>query len=122
MIGAALAALGLLSPSPSGWALYGLGVLLGVGNGLSIVSFQYALQAGTPPELVGRIFGIQQSASSAILLAAPLLGGLMIRSTGPSSAFLLLGTVTAGIGLIGLVLRSRLGAQAPAPAEKGRAA
>ncbi|MGP3782981.1 hypothetical protein [Paenibacillus sp. 1A_MP2] len=59
----------------------------------------------TPPAYVGRVFGIQNSLSSVVLVAAPLAGGALIRSVGPSPTFQYIGMATLAIGVAGMLLQ-----------------
>ncbi|MFD2611161.1 hypothetical protein [Paenibacillus gansuensis] len=53
--------------------------------------------------MVGRIFGIQQTVTSTLMIAAPLTGGMLIQSLGAGYLFLLLGLLTGALGLLGNV-------------------
>jgi MFS family permease len=103
LIGGSVAGLGLLQPGASEiWVLL-LGFLLGIGNGMVIVAFNYCLQKETPPHMTGRIFGIQNTVLSAVMIAAPLLGGLLVELAGPGRIFVNFGIIQVIIGLTGLL-------------------
>ncbi|QSF45945.1 MFS transporter [Paenibacillus tianjinensis] len=103
LIGVPVAGLGLLPPGASVvWVLV-LGFVLGMGNGIFAVAFNYMLQKETPPHMTGRIFGIQNTVLSAVLVIAPLLGGLLVEFAGPARIFLIFGLLQAILGLIGLI-------------------
>jgi hypothetical protein len=70
-----------------------------------MVTLNYLLQKETPPAYVGRVFGIQNSLSSVVLVVAPLAGGALIRSVGPSPTFQYIGIATLVIGMAGIVLQ-----------------
>ncbi|MBR2565382.1 MAG: MFS transporter [Paenibacillus sp.] len=108
LIGAGIAALGWIEPNTSGIWIIVLGIWIGLGNGLFMVTMNYVLQKETPPDYVGRVFGIQNSLFSIVLVAAPLAGGAIIRSNGPSPTFQLIGLVTLAIGLAGILLQRML--------------
>ncbi|MFX3635974.1 MAG: MFS transporter [Candidatus Pristimantibacillus sp.] len=101
----------LLGSSPPGIGiglLLGYGVVIGIGNGLYMVTQNYTLQKETPAHMTGRVFGIQNTIISFILLTAPLAGGVLIRSVGASSSFVLIGLMTGTLGLLGVLLRHLL--------------
>ncbi|EAM8910424.1 hypothetical protein C3581_24305 [Salmonella enterica] len=83
-----------------------------------MVTLNYLLQKETPPAYVGRVFGIQNSLSSVVLVAAPLAGGALIRSVGPSPTFQYIGMATLAIGVAGMLLQRILWeGEQPHPAE-----
>ncbi len=103
LIGVSVAGLGLLQPgAPVFWVLL-LGFILGAGNGAFAVAFNYMLQKETPPHMTGRIFGIQNTVLSAVLIIAPLLGGLLVQFAGPGRIFQIFGLIQAALGLAGLL-------------------
>ncbi|GIP23591.1 MFS transporter [Paenibacillus sp. J22TS3] len=105
LIGIAIGAMGLLSPgSPEIWSLV-LGFVIGIGNGLFMVTNNYVLQKETPEDMTGRIFGIQNMMSSTIMIAAPLTGGLLIRGFGVEVVFFVLGLLVLLFGLVCLLLQ-----------------
>ncbi|MNE93063.1 hypothetical protein D3C80_1908610 [compost metagenome] len=53
--------------------------------------------------MTGRIFGIQNTVLSAVLIIAPLMGGLLVEYAGPARIFLIFGLLQAILGLIGLI-------------------
>ncbi|MDN4601248.1 MFS transporter [Paenibacillus sp. F6_3S_P_1C] len=118
LIGAGIAALGWIGPHTSGIWVIIWGLCIGLGNGLFMVTLNYLLQKETPPAYVGRVFGIQNSLSSVVLVVAPLAGGALIRSVGPSPTFQYIGMATLAIGVAGMLLQRILweGKQ-PHPAE-----
>lgn len=105
LIGAGIAALGWVDPhTPDVWIIV-WGLCIGLGNGLSMVTLNYLLQKETPPAYVGRVFGIQNSMSSVVLVVAPLAGGALIRIMGPGLTFQFIGIATLAIGVAGIVLQ-----------------
>ncbi|OZB93486.1 MFS transporter [Paenibacillus sp. XY044] len=105
LVGAAIGAMGLLRPgSPEIWSIV-LGLLIGIGNGLFMVTNNYVLQKETPEGMTGRIFGIQNMMSSTIMIAAPLAGGLLIKGYGVEEVFCVLGVLVLVFGLICLLLQ-----------------
>ncbi|MFF2912678.1 MFS transporter [Paenibacillus sp. NPDC057934] len=113
LIGAAFSGLGFLSPGAGLFPVLLMGLLLGLGNGVAMITFNYCLQKETPPHIIGRIFGIQSTILSAVMIIAPLLGGILVQNAGPSAIFVNFGIVIAGIGLLGFLLQRVLW-----PAEK----
>lgn len=103
LIGGSVAGLGLLQPGASVvWVLL-LGFVLGIGNGTAAVAFNYMLQKETPPHMTGRVFGIQTTVLSAVMIIAPLMGGLLVEFSGPGRIFLIFGLIQVMLGLIGLL-------------------
>lgn len=105
LLGASVTGLGLLAPNSSTiWVLI-LGLMLGVGNGMFFVTFNYNLQKETPSHMTGRVFGIQSTAMGLIMLTAPLIGGGLVQFAGASLIFMELGIVLSILGLIGLLFK-----------------
>ncbi|WP_342427429.1 MFS transporter [Paenibacillus sp. FSL L8-0158] len=106
LVGGAIAALGWAQPG-TGWpVLLMIGAVLGVGNGLYIITQNYILQAKTPADMVGRVFGIQSTVIGAIMVVSPLAGGVLIRLAGAGTAFVWIGMTVGILGLAGLLLQS----------------
>ncbi|AKG33619.1 MFS transporter [Paenibacillus durus] len=108
LIGAAIGGLGLLPPGVSLLPVLLLGLLMGAGNGMFMITFNYCLQKETPPHMTGRVFGIQSMVLNAAMIAAPLLGGTMVDLAGPRRIFASFGLVIAMIGAAGILLRRLL--------------
>ncbi|WP_342553289.1 MFS transporter [Paenibacillus sp. FSL R7-0652] len=108
LIGTGIAALGWVGPGTSTAWIVVMGLCTGLGNGLFMVTMNYLLQKETSPDYVGRVFGIQNSLFSVVLVAAPLAGGALIRLAGPSPTFQMIGMVTLAIGLGGILLQHML--------------
>jgi len=115
LIGLSIGGLGLLPVGVSVLPVLILGFIMGVGNGIFIVTFNYCLQKETPPHMIGRIFGIQNTILGIVMIGAPLLGGLLVQVTGPAVTFLNFGMVIALIGLVGILFGKMLW---PAPANQ----
>jgi hypothetical protein len=128
LIGGSIAALGWLQPGDSiVWVLL-IGFVLGIGNGVFMVTFNYCLQKETPPHMTGRIFGIQNTVLSTVLIVAPLLGGMLVQYAGPARIFINTGLLQLLLGLAGLLFGRLLwpvaklkleGAQPAAAVEQG---
>jgi MFS family permease len=119
LIGGSVAALGLLPPGASViWVLL-IGFVLGTGNGIFMVTFNYCLQKETPPHMTGRIFGIQNTILSTVLIVAPLLGGMLVQYAGPARIFANIGILQLILGLAGLLFGKLLW---PSPKPGGQAA
>ncbi|GAA4711577.1 MFS transporter [Brevibacillus fulvus] len=78
-------------------------LLGGVGTGLASVASNYLLQKESPKEAVGRMIGIFETMQSAVFVAAPVLGGLLIETIGASLSFRWIGYAIILIGLGGIV-------------------
>lgn len=52
--------------------------------------------------MTGRVFGIQSTILSGVMIGAPLLGGVMVQVAGYSRIFLNFGIVIALIGVLGI--------------------
>ena len=105
LIGIGCASLGML---PYGanivWALLP-GLVTGLGNGIFIVVLGYILQKEPPAESVGRVSGIMNSLMNAVVVIAPLLGGVLVTSIGASLSFRMIGMFLAAFGLAGLLFQ-----------------
>ncbi|PNQ82348.1 MFS transporter [Paenibacillus sp. F4] len=106
LVGGAIAALGWAQPGTGLPVLLMIGAVLGVGNGLYIITQNYILQAKTPADMVGRVFGIQSTVIGAIMVVSPLAGGVLIRIAGAGTAFVWIGMTVGVLGLAGLLLQS----------------
>ncbi|MEF2967461.1 MFS transporter [Paenibacillus sp. M1] len=122
LIGLGIALLGLCPPGSHTVLLLGFGFLIGLGNGASILSQNYILQKETSPEVVGRVFGIQNTMSSLVMLAAPLAGGLLIRAVSAGTAFLIIGIAMTVIGILGILFGRKLWAAPSTNANSGETA
>lgn len=103
LIGVPVGALGLLPHGVSVLPILLLGFILGLGNGLFMVTFNYCLQKETPPSMVGRVFGIQSTILGVVMIGAPLLGGLFVEMAGPERIFFCFGAAIALLGLFGIL-------------------
>ena len=56
--------------------------------------------------MIGRVFGVEGTLTSLVMLGAPLAGGWMIEAAGPGPVFAGFGWATAAIGLLGLLFRA----------------
>lgn len=104
LIGAGIILLGSSKPGIELGFLLCFGIMIGIGNGLYMVTHNYTLQQHTPPNMTGRIFGIQNTIVGSIMLTAPLAGGMLIRGVGAGQSFIIIGTITAILGCLGLLL------------------
>lgn len=67
--------------------------------------------------MIGRIFGIQNTVLSAVLIVAPLLGGLLVQYAGPARIFVNIGLLQVLLGLTGVVFGRQLWPVAGSKAE-----
>jgi MFS family permease len=103
LIGISVGGLGLLQPGVSSLPVMLLGFVLGLGNGMFMITFNYCLQKETPPHMTGRVFGIQSTILSGVMIGAPLLGGMLVQAAGPSRIFFNFGIVITLIGVLGMI-------------------
>lgn len=106
LIGISIAGLGMLSVGQSLILILLLGLLLGIGNGIFFITFSYCLQKETPSKMIGRVFGIQSTLLSMVMLLAPLLGGVLVEFKGAQGVFVALGFLILCIGLLGVVFNT----------------
>jgi MFS family permease len=81
-------------------------LVLGLGNGLALVSENVLLQQVVPDEIKGRVFGMKGSMISGAFLVAYFGGGLLLAATGPRTMFLV---IAIGSLLVWAAARSALG-------------
>ncbi|OWA36048.1 MFS transporter [Saccharibacillus sp. O16] len=105
LLGLSIGLLGLIPPGAPTSALLLAGILLGAGNGLFMVTFNVMLQQHTPPAMIGRIFGIQNTLLGTVMIVAPPLGGGLVQHFGPALVFVLAGLFVLLLGLLGLMFR-----------------
>ncbi|CQR52236.1 MFS transporter [Paenibacillus riograndensis] len=86
--------------------LFGSFVLAGVGAGFVIIPFNSMLQRRTPEAYTGRVFGIVGSLTSAAVILGPVAGGALVTASGPATAFLVSGVLSALLGAAVLFLRT----------------
>lgn len=116
LIGVAIAGLGLLPQGTGVLPVLALGFLMGMGNGIFMITFQYCLQRETPSHMTGRVFGIQSTVLGVVMVASPLIGGGLVQMAGPSAIFMTLGVVISALGVAGIALARVLW---PQPKEHG---
>lgn len=104
LIGIGFAGAGFITEGMSLWLPALFGLLVGLGNGLWMVSFNFALQKQSPKEMVGRVFGITNSLLSIVVIIAPITGGILVQTLGASTIIKTSGFIVCGIGLIGVIL------------------
>lgn len=102
-IGLGIAGLGLVPSDSSSWIITGLALVIGLGNGLYMVTNQTIMQKESSTKMVGRVFGISNTLMSVALVTAPLAGGAIIELAGVESAFFWIGFIVTVIGLVGLL-------------------
>lgn len=104
LIGISVAGMGFLQPGVSTIPVLLLGFVLGIGNGMFMITFNYCLQKETPSHMTGRVFGIQSMILSTVMIGAPMIGGILVQTAGPSRIFVTSGIVISLIGLVGILL------------------
>ena len=88
--------------------LFGSFTVAGAGAGLVFIPFYSMLQRRTPEAYTGRVFGTVNSLTSAAVILGPVIGGALVTSAGPVSAFVVSGVLAALLGVIMLVLRGKI--------------
>ncbi len=83
-------------------------VVIGLGNGLALVSEGVLIQQVIPDEIKGRVFGLKSAMISGAFLVAYFGGGLLVAAIGPRGTFAL---IAAGSLLVCLVARVVLSAE-----------
>lgn len=106
LIGISIVGLGMLSVGQSLLLILLLGLVLGIGNGIFFITFSYCLQKETHSSMIGRVFGIQSTLLSMVMLLAPLLGGGLVQLNGAQNIFVALGLLVLCIGLLGVVFNT----------------
>ncbi|WP_243356499.1 MFS transporter [Bacillus litorisediminis] len=104
LIGIGFAGAGFITEGMSLWLPALFGLVVGLGNGVWMVSFNFALQKESPKEMVGRVFGITNSLLSIVVIIAPITGGILVQTIGASTIIKTSGFIVCGIGLIGIIL------------------
>lgn len=117
LVGLMFAAAGMLRESTPLWLILLASFAGGLGTGFTSTGMNYILQKETPPEAIGRVSGIFDSLTSAVLIVAPLAGGAFIGWWGASRTFMIAGLVIGGIGLFGVGMERRLWRSASKPAD-----
>jgi DHA3 family macrolide efflux protein-like MFS transporter len=106
LIGVGFGWIGWLEPGMREmWAVMA-GLIMGFGNGIWMVGYNFLIQMETPKEAIGRVFGIQNTISSFVAILAPLTGGVLIQIMGVAEVFIYVGWIIALIGLIGIVFKN----------------
>lgn len=103
LIGMMFAGAGMFQPGSPVTLILGVSFLGGIGTGFTSTGMNYIMQKETPPEVIGRISGIFESLTSAIFIIAPLFGGFLVSLWGASQAFLYVGIVIGGVGVMGIL-------------------
>jgi MFS family permease len=89
-------------------------LVIGLGNGIALVSEGVLLQQVIPDEIKGRVFGLKAAMISGAFLVAYFGGGLLVAAIGPRGTFAL---IAAGSALVCIVARTVLaGERQPAAA------
>ncbi|MBP1905112.1 MFS family permease [Paenibacillus turicensis] len=108
LIGISIVGLGMLNVGQSLLFILLLGLVLGIGNGIFFITFSYCLQKETHSKMIGRVFGIQSTLLSMVMLLAPLLGGVLVQLKGAQDIFVALGLLILCIGLLGVVFNTMI--------------
>lgn len=105
MMGIACMGFGFLPAGFSDLLALVLGFSIGIGVGLLTIAISYMLQKETNQDNIGRVSGIYHSLSNMILLAAPLLGGVLVGFLEVRMVYVLVGIALLSFGIIGIAVR-----------------
>jgi MFS transporter, DHA3 family, macrolide efflux protein len=109
LLGVAISFLGFYKPETMGiYWIFLMGPIGGVGMSLNLMSYNYFVQRQTPKEFLGRVQGVTQSLTSAVILGAPLLGGIFVQWFGIRSTFLTVGISATLLCMISIFFNARL--------------
>jgi DHA3 family macrolide efflux protein-like MFS transporter len=105
LIGVGFTWIGMLKPGMNSLWYLGGGFVGGSGVGFFSVGFSYLLQKETPKDAIGRVSGIYNSVAGVILIIAPMIGGFLVSTIGPTFVFQMIGVVIGTIGITGIVFQ-----------------
>ncbi|WLR53297.1 MFS transporter [Bacillus tianshenii] len=105
LVGTGYASLGFLQSGMPHLYPVIAGFFIGAGNGLFLVAFNFLLQKETPKNAVGRVFGIQNTLSSFIMITAPLIGGYVVDLIGVQLVLLTIGVLLCAFGIAGFAFQ-----------------
>ncbi|MFE7819039.1 MULTISPECIES: MFS transporter [Priestia] len=79
----------------------------GAGVGLNLLLFNYIVQAYSDKEHLGKVYGFINTLTSAVLLTAPLLGGMVVKLAGAQTTFLTAAIIIVSVGFVSMVMSLR---------------
>ncbi|MFC4548090.1 MFS transporter [Paenactinomyces guangxiensis] len=119
LIGFGFGFIGLFTPGTPLMFGFLISFVAGVGVGLFFVSFNVILQKETEKKATGRVFGIENSLSSTVMIIAPLIGGGLVHLIGVSQVYVLVGLIVFVLGLLAVAFQKLIWKQkSPAPVKK----
>ncbi len=76
----------------------------GAGVGLNLLLFNYIVQKYSDKEHLGKVYGFINTLTSAVLLTAPLLGGIIGKLAGAQATFLTAAMIVVSVGFVSLLM------------------
>jgi predicted MFS family arabinose efflux permease len=76
----------------------------GAGVGLNLLLFNYIVQKYSDKEHLGKVYGFINTLTSAVLLTAPLLGGIIVKLAGAQATFLTAAIIVVSVGFVSLLM------------------
>lgn len=110
----------VLGLSPNLWFALAVAALAGAAEGVTDVCVVTLLQKSTPPEQLGRVFGLFSLTAAAGDASSSIIVGQSLRRWGTVAVFVVSGLAAAAIGVVGVLtarrIESRDGSAAASPA------
>lgn len=108
LVGFGFGAIGLFTTTTPIFLAFIAGFIAGIGVVFFFISFNVILQQETEKETVGRVFGIQDSLMSVMMIIAPVTSGWLVHLFGVSQIYLWVGSVAFLLGWIAILFQNRI--------------
>ncbi|MGX4611776.1 MFS transporter [Priestia sp. JNUCC 25] len=79
----------------------------GAGVGLNLLLFNYIVQTYSDKKHFGKVYGFINTLTSAVLLTAPLLGGMVVKLAGAQTTFLTAAIIIVSVGFVSMLMPLR---------------
>ncbi|MED3924610.1 MFS transporter [Priestia megaterium] len=79
----------------------------GAGVGLNLLLFNYIVQTYSDKKHLGKVYGFINTLTSAVLLTAPLLGGMVVKLAGAQTTFLTAAIIIVSVGFVSMLMPLR---------------
>nr|WP_229754543.1 MFS transporter [Priestia megaterium] len=79
----------------------------GAGVGLYLLLFNYIVQTYSDKKHLGKVYGFINTLTSAVLLTAPLLGGMVVKLAGAQTTFLTAAIIVVSVGFVSMLMPLR---------------